>query len=422
MTVYFKPERRRWLYDFQIAGQRFNGNCIDPQTGEPAKNKRHAQDIEAELKLALRRSNGVVPSKPGSYSIAQALQAFALSAKDSRHATNNLPIYIREIARWFGPTTPITDIGADKIQLYIKWGLSQKVMIWKGGSRKDRRRDDPRWWAESDRTRSPSTLNRYLTTLRGSLLLAHRTRDPLTGHSLLPFPPTVPDLDEPKRLARPIPNAPMTQILDEAAQHVAEAAALCNHFPLRKAEVVGLRISHIDEHARGLRIPAEETKANREEFFPASDAAWAFLEYLVAQARRRGTDHLIAWLPPGKDKQWQPVKNFKRAWKSAQKRAKISKPYRFHDTKAAFSSNLRAGGADPGTVMRMSRHTDPTTTDRYLDAVDDLRRDAVERLAEKTTTTKFMQDRVAGVERNGKKSPVQQSRTGLGRPRLKAVK
>lgn len=416
MTVYWNASRKRWLYDFQINGERHNSYCVDPQTGEPAKNKRQAAEIEAALRLALKRSGGNVPSKPGGYSIAQALQAFALSARESRHAAENLPIYIREIARWFGPTTPVTEIGADRIQLYVKWGLQQKVMIWKGGSRTDRNRDDPRWWAESERTRSPSTMNRYLATLRGALLLAHKTRDPFTGHSLLPFPPGIPDLAEPQRLARPIPNQPMAAILQEAAPHVAEAAVLCNHFPLRKSEALALRIHHADPFERGIRIPAEETKANREEFFPASDAAWAFLEFLIGQARKRGTDFLVTYLPPGKNKTWRPVKNIRRAWKSAQRRAEIEQPYRFHDNKSAYSNNLRAGGLDRGNVRQMSRHEDEGTTDRYLVAIDPVHRKAVEKLARETITTQFIRERI------GERSSEQQSRTRKTGVRLKSAK
>jgi integrase len=421
MTVYWKPARRRWMYDFQFNGQRKNGYCLD-RHGQPVKTKRQAQDAEADLRSTLRNANANQPPKPGSYSLAQAIQAFALTLGQGRHDQQNQPVYMAEIGRRFGLTTPLANIGVNEINAWIEWGLQQPIMIWKGGNIRSRKRIDPRWWMPhpEGRLRSPSTMNRYLACLSGIMSLAHNTRDPFTGHALLPFPPKVPELDEPEKLARPIRNEPMAAILEHAAPHVVEAAAITNHFPLRKTEAAFLRISHVDRFERGLRIPAAETKANREEFFPASEAAWAFLEFLVAQARRRGTDYLITWQPKGKTA-WVPIRNNRKAWKAAQKRAGIEQPFRFHDNKAAFSSNLSALGMERRGVQDASRHRDPSTTDRYIAAVDDWRRPWMERLADYSVTTEFMK-RLAAGEQTGIQSPEQQSRTRKNRARGKSPK
>ncbi len=399
MTVWWNEHRQRWMFDFVVALERHQGYCLKAD-GTPAKTRREATAIEEELKVALRRAGGVKPSRPGSYSLAQGMDAYAATRRPGRNFEENQRCYMAELLEYFGPATALGDIGEGEINAYIAWARQQPVMIWIGGSNKDRDRTNKKWWKPhpDGRKRSDATINRYLDCLRATFGIAHKTRDRFTGQAILPFPPKVPELEEVEHLARPIPNEAIGAILDNAASHAAEAAALSNHFPMRKMEVLTRKIQHCDPFLRGIWIRGEETKAGRDEFMPASDAAWAFVEFLIAQAKRRGTDYLIAYLPPGKNKQWRPVKDIRRAWKTAQREAGIAQPYRFHDNKAAFSTNLLEATDDIETVRKASRHRQVSTTRVYLNTLEARRRTAVEKMAGETVTTAFMRRRAAEKE------------------------
>jgi len=113
--------------------------------------------------------------------------------------------------------------------------------------------------------------------LRGALQAAHRTRDPLTGHPKLPFPPIVASLPKGKRRPRPMPDAELDARLKVAPQWTSDAAELARLFGLRRAEALKLERRHIDRERHCLRWPADETKSGRDEDAHGGAEGWALL-------------------------------------------------------------------------------------------------------------------------------------------------
>ena len=103
----------------------------------------------------------------------------------------------------------------------------------------------------------------------------------------------------------------------------------------------------------------------------------------------------------GSDAPWQPVKNPKRAWKTACKAVGVR--YRFHDTKASFVTTV-AHVAPAAVTQQLARHKSYETTRRYLRVADKAARQAVE-----DATIRIRQEAVNGAPAS---SPTQESRTG----------
>jgi len=67
----------RWTYDFWLAGQRYQGYCVDPATNSEAKNRREATEIESTLRRSARQTHTLTRKgvRPGTYTLALTCQA-----------------------------------------------------------------------------------------------------------------------------------------------------------------------------------------------------------------------------------------------------------------------------------------------------------------------------------------------------------
>lgn len=380
MTV-FKNRKRggRWSYNFTIGGERFQGYCIDPENGGQAKTRSQAIEIEATLKRATRRQDGSarIGIRPGSFTLAQAL---LLHINDQPGSTAlhlaNLKLYAREILGFFAPATPVVSIDAARIQDYQKFAAKQTNKVWRGGTVKNRSRSDPKWWKDTAKVRSVASTNHYLGCLRGALQAAHRTRDPLTGHPMLPFPPVVASLPKGKRRPRPMPDGELDARLEVAPSWTRDAAELARLFGLRRAEALKLERRHIDRERRCIRWPEDETKSGRDEDAHGGLAGWDLLVRLDRQAAARDQDHLVTWPGPKylhdalaggtvPNDVWRPLKSLKRSWKTTAKTAEIGQPHRFHDVRARYITEV-AKGSSAAIAQAAARHADPTTTAGYV--------------------------------------------------------
>ena len=338
-----------------------------------------ATEIEATLKRTARQQFGSVRSgiQSGSFTLAQAL---LLHINDQPGSTAlhvaNLKLYAREILAFFDPATPVASIDAARIQDYLKFAAKQTNKVWSGGALKNRSRTDAKWWKDTGKVRSIASTNHYLGCLRGALQAAHRTRDPLTGHPMLPFPPVVPSLPKGKRRPRPMPDGELEARLEVAPPWTRDAAELARLFGLRRAEALELQRRHIDRERHCLRWPEDETKSGRDEDAYGGVEGWALLVRLDGEAKVRDQDHLVTW--PGSqylhqalrgrkvpNNVWRSLKSLKRSWKTTAKSAEIKQPHRFHDVRARYITEI-AKGSSAAITQAAARHADPTTTARYV--------------------------------------------------------
>lgn len=392
MAVYFNRSRQQWLYDFIINGKRYNSYCNDPATGEPAKTKKEAKDIETRIKANALAGHTAKRPNPKTYNLAQAFMVLMSIYKEGRQK-ENVKAYVKELLSYFGPSKPIKAINHTLILEYVAWAREQPIRYWTAGGISQ---SGPfpfgttaaDYWKTSDRKRSDSTINRYLSALGKALRLAHEDCDPETGIPLLPIMPKIPELKEPDILPRPIAPDDLEKMLAIAPAHLADAIRLTVLMGFRRSEVFGLTIDHVDFHQRGVWLSYDETKAYRDEFMPASEMAMELLERLVKQAKNVGQKHLILYRYTGKrraeiteenrkDFKWKPIKRAQTAWENLLEKLGLTGKHVFHNTKATFVTAV-AQEMPAAVVKDLARHKDFETTMRYIKVADKVRRKGVE--------------------------------------------
>lgn len=415
MTVYLDKARGLWRYDFWHAGKRHVGDCMAAD-GQPASSRTAALKAQEAIKVAVRNRPGANVKAPTGYFIGQAMADWRDTIRGTANE-ENAKHHIREFLTRpeFAPDRLVTDLTLRDFETYIAWAKQQVLQVWIGGPDRKRAAKLPhhrKWRAtEPPRLRSASTINHYLSTIRAVLLRCTRLRDPVTQQPILPMMPEIPKLRTVKRLPRPVPDAGLKVALTNAPPHLIRAALLCRLMGFRKAEVLAMVASRMDDQHQGYWLPGDETKGKRDEFVPANPQAWELLCRLRNEAKAAHHDRLILYYPRGKDAKPRPVKNVKRSWNTALKAAGLEGQHTFHNLKASFVTAIGAVSSGP-TTQGLARHKNFETTKRYLEVID----------AEKRKAVETMQAPALVVGAPELPSPTSQSHIARKRAKLKAVK
>ncbi len=197
--------------------------------------------------------------------------------------------------------------------------------------------------------------------------------------------PEIADLPEPKRKARPTPDAVIGSLFEILPIHVSEAIRATLYFGFRRSEVFALKIGHVDFDAGGIRLSADEVKDAEDAFLPGGRDAMQFMAQLVDQARDRGTPYLFTWRRKLKDEKaqqlekWRPIVSPKSAWRTAMKsiEKQYGKRWRWHDLRAAYITDV-AMRAGPLAAQTLARHSDFETTQGYIEVANEVTRAAAE--------------------------------------------
>lgn len=384
MSVDFDKERGTWRYDFQYKGERFAARVYRPD-GSPVRTRREALDAEAAARAAAKagRPPGREPAPQAvvDYAVADMMEAYRVASSRGRHAENQRR-YGLELLRWFGPLRLVASIDEPMIDSYVAWAREQPVLIWHGGNRKPSSMTEEqaaRLWkpAADGRTRDDATINRYLDALRKAMGLAAQARD-ATGRLLVPNPAKVKTLDEVEALPNPIPDDHLMRILSTAPGYLQDAARVAALMPFRKKELLSAHLTQIDDQNRAIRLSGHGAKGKRDELLIAEGTAWDIICRRRQEARKLGLPWLFWWTD--KNGTHRQLKNPRRAWASACKRAGFAGRYRFHDLKATFSTAIAHEATDRVT-QDLSRHKDSKTTARYVKIADKARRAAVQAIS-----------------------------------------
>ncbi len=374
MTIHFDKRRGRWVFDFQHGGKRFQEYCLDA-AGQPVTSKNAARQAEGVAKRKASMSGKV--ADPHTVTISQVVATLQVRWK-TEATWSDKKRQAREIVKFFGPSTAMHDIDADRIREYTDFALAQPIKIWTGGPGADDEAPESVWKATA-RTRAAPTVNRYLSLLRQILTRAGEMRDS-NGKLVLEAVPAVKDLPELKRRARPVPEPVLERALAMLPPHAREAVILTLFFGFRKSEVFGLEVPQVDFVANGIWLAAEDVKDREDAFLPGAPQAMAFLRQLVDQAEARGTRRLITYRrhpDSATPAQWKPIAGSRTAWKRVMDAIEkdTGRRYRWHDVRAAFITHvaLTAGAV---AAQRMARHSDYETTQAYVEVADTIRRGA----------------------------------------------
>lgn len=376
MTVFYNRSRKRWMYDFLSENVRHAGYCVD-SNGQPVTSRRAALEAEGVKRRATSTQPTVVASAKD-LSFADSAAAL-LPLWERQDDWKNKKRYLRELLKFFGPQTPVRYISEAKIQDYVAFALNQKVQIWAGGSEAESKRTRLHPTRRlGSRIRSPATVNLHLHVLRQIIRRAAKSRDEF-GNPILSEVPVVPILKTPKRKARPVPDVVLTRVMSLLPAHSVKAIFLTLFFGFRQSEVFTLQKHQIDFAAGGIRLAAEDVKDDEDAFLPGAPDGMAFLALLAGEAELRGTNYLITLYRKGR---WAPLRSPRQAWSSAMKvvQEEFGRKWRWHDIRAAFITHV-ALTSGPELARTLARHSDYSTTLRYVAVADEMRREAARRAA-----------------------------------------
>lgn len=385
MTVSFNKNRQRWTFDFQLRGERHQGYCVDA-AGQPVASKSAARQAEG----VARRLADIAPklARAQDITIAQVI-ADLLPTWMREKEWANKQRNAREILEFYGSDTAIASIDDTQIHRYIEYCSTRPILVWRGARSIDK--DSPEaahYWKDTGKLRTPATVNRRLAVLRMILTRATQMRDPLTGEPAIARAPEIKDLREPKRDARPTPEAVMQRLNEILPRHAVDAMVITLCFGFRGGEAFSLRDTNCDWQASGVRLLADGVKEKKDAFLPGSQYAMGYLRCLAMEAEDRGVRHLISYRletkDPTKQKPWRPIRKARTAWKTAMNKieAEFGARWRWHDLRAAFITHI-AMTSGPLAAQALARHSDFDTTRAYIKVADEMMRLAADRASER---------------------------------------
>jgi integrase len=388
MTVWFYKKRGKWRYEFFRDHKPFRGYCVHPKTGEPARNKREALAFETAVKgiVTAQTSDTETASAPAraTYTVVQMITAYAATARRHKSWTE-IQRYCRELIAYFEPDTDANSIDDARVWEYIAWSREQPKRVWIGGPRK-RRIGSNSPWKKTTALRSDATINNYLVALRRAFNLAHKARDRSTQARTVPNPPEIPYLEVTEHQPRPVGDADLRRIMDAAGArfpHLRDLVALVAHSGLRVGEALSLTRAQIDYEARGIWL--QDTKGKRNEFLPLNAPAMTLVERLDREAVKADATHLILYRHKGSGKP-RPIKSVGNAWSRILRELGLDDRHTFHNTRASYVTGLAMAGVAGPVIQKLARHVSFSTTQRYLEVVDQAKRDAVDRIASRAAT------------------------------------
>ncbi len=98
MTVYRRTKEpgQPWYYDFQLSKVRYQGYCLDSESGAPARSEKEARDIEGAERRAAKARQGIARSgiRAGAFTLAQAMTLHLDNQVEStpEHVANLAPL------------------------------------------------------------------------------------------------------------------------------------------------------------------------------------------------------------------------------------------------------------------------------------------------------------------------------------------
>jgi len=388
-------------------GERYTGYCSHPVTGNDAKTKTEARKIENLIKADIQKKleagedtkEKEEPLPQAGFTLAEPI-SYYLKKLEGKSSFASAKGYADELLAFFGKETPMEDV-EERIEDYIAFAKKQKVKYWAG---KDKNGKDI--FKERNKFRSAKTINEYLNFLVRSYRAFKKAPQNRKIKKYIPAPPEFEHLDVPARVPTPIPYNVARQYLDafdeQLHRHTRLAYILCEQTGMRARECAQIRGAQYYESERRIYLNPEQTKSKRGRSVPINDIAhealmecrktgdylWELLqEYPHLQAEyaekyeicKRQDIHFILYRPKGTGVP-RPVKHVATtAWKKTKEAVGIN--FRWHDTRAAFCTEVLGAGGDVAAVKQLAGHQDITTTQKYLYASDQRLRKSVEALA-----------------------------------------
>jgi len=220
-----------------------------------------------------------------------------------------------------------------------------------------------------------STINRYTKTLKTMMNLCKKDLgepevNPVSSDDIF---------DESQyRRYRVMTYEEEEKLMREAALHLKRLIQFCLQTGCRRQAVLGLEFRDLDFETETITIRPEINKSGRRDIIPMNGAVKKLLLEQVKRYKGK-TEYLF----PYEDEttgEVRGLKDFKRAWVNACRRANIT-GLQFRDLRRTYASRLHEKGIDPLLIQRLLRHSSFRISEQvYIQSSMRMMKEAVEKL------------------------------------------
>jgi integrase len=201
---------------------------------------------------------------------------------------------------------------------------------------------------------SNARINRRCNTLRAAFNHGRKTTPPLVH--VVPY---IPRLDEPAKRGRRYTAQDRAALLATLPAYLQPLFGVAVSVGIRRGQLTRTLRRYVDLDQGVIEWPPSECKARESHTLPLDGAVLAIVRALMTKPPLHcpflfhGPDCQPGHTP---SQRWGCVGDFKRAWKTALKRAGLAigrkaGGFVFHNTRNTAATDLRAGGLDEGDVM-----------------------------------------------------------------------
>jgi integrase len=343
-----------WWVDYGFRGQRHRES-----TGSTKK----ADAVKLLRKRMAEMAAGKVMRNEEKVTLAEILELVVADyiAQD-RRSLRRLKLAIRHVQDFFGPARAL-DVTTTRMNRYVDSRLAE------GAAR--------------------ATVQQELAALKRAFRLAVK-------YGELSRMPSVPSLEANNTREGYFTDADMARLLPALPEYLRPVAEFAFLTGWRKGELVGLTWANVDFAAGAVRLAPGTTKNGKARTFPFD--ALPPLQALL-HAQREHTSVLEREqgriIPHVFHRAGRPVGDFKRAWASALKRARLEGML-FHDFRRSAVMNLEAAGVARSVAMTLTGHLTESVYTRYAIVDNAAQHEGVAKLARLHSTRAAPTLRITG--------------------------
>lgn len=344
--LYRRKGSALWSYDFQVRGHRF---CGETETANRREAERLIQDARRQADASLRAAGRAAGGQPMTIEIA--FSRYWLEVGQHHANADTTEAELAWLQEHFGKRKHLDTITDSDIAAMVARRRGELVAR------------QPKDKEALPKRVSNATVNRG-TTVRLRAIMT-RARD-TWGVPIRKISWRTHMLPEPKERVREASTAEEEKILSAARGDYAPAIRFAVLSGCRRAEIVGLRWTHVDFINRQFVVTG---KGDKSRLVPMSAAIYDLLWSL----KDHHADAVFTYLCRRADKKARRVRNrrypitmegFKTEWRRTIDRAGVEN-FRFHDTRHTAATRLLRASGNLRLAQRLLGHENIATTTKY---------------------------------------------------------
>jgi integrase len=328
MAVYSKKRKDgslAWYYRFQYEGKEYR--AVGGTT------KTQAQRTQEKVRADLINGRFETNKKTKNPTFESFCEKFLERRRENRSHWRDV-IFVKHLKEYFGKTTRLAVIQTENVEDFKSFRKGQGV--------------------------SNATVNRELACLKRmfnqAVQWSDARRNPVVGIRFL---------DEPKYLDRCLTEEESWNLIDACADYFRPVVVIALNTGMRLQEILTLTWKQTKLEQGYIELV--NTKSNEKRYVALNDTALDCLSKL---------DRHSSFVFTGQ--RHQPLKEVRKPWVHARKKAKIDPAFRFHDLRHTYISHSAMAGVDLFTIAQQVGHKDlRLIQERYGHLLAEHRRRAV---------------------------------------------